>query len=93
MRRAKAGPAAVAAVVAAAVARRTAAAGRARAGQGLTLLTRTGAAAALSGKAATEPRQNTLHLKNVLFVLVFIPSCFIVSILSKLKSKIDLPWF
>jgi hypothetical protein len=43
------------------------------------------AAAALSGKAATEPRLNQLHLKNVLFVLASILFCFIVSILSKQK--------
>jgi uncharacterized membrane protein YcjF (UPF0283 family) len=71
-----------------------AAVGRTKAGKELTLQTRTGvAAAALSGKAATEPRQKPLHLKNVLFVLASIPFCFTVSILLKQKSKTVSTWY
>jgi uncharacterized membrane protein YcjF (UPF0283 family) len=71
-----------------------AAVGRVKAGKELTLRTRMGvAAAALSGKAATEPRLNQLHLKNVLFALAFILFCFTVSILSKQKSKTVSTWF
>jgi uncharacterized membrane protein YcjF (UPF0283 family) len=51
------------------------------------------AAAALSGKAATEPRQKPLRLKNVFFALAFILFCFTVSILLKQKSKTVSPWY
>ncbi len=50
-----------------------------------------GGGAVRKGGDGTAPK--TLLLKNVPFVLVSILSCFIVSILSKKKSKIDLPWF
>jgi hypothetical protein len=92
--RARAAAAAVAAGAAVAVARRMAAVGRVKASKELTLRTRMGVvAAALSGKAATEPRLNQLHLKNVLFALAFILFCFTVSILSKQKSKTVSTWF
>jgi hypothetical protein len=68
--------------------------GRTKAGKGPTLQTRMGvAAAALSGKAATEPRLKQLHLRNVFFALAFILFCFTVSILLKQKSKTVSTWY